>query len=236
MGLGKFACIETANRASTRRNGAYIRIALVMGVFLVVLVAGCDGGEAGQTELTGAGSPGEGMSATQDEGGKESHDPTSSGGRVETCGGGSIYLNAKEKRYLELHNEAREQRGLESLCLQPTLTKAARSHSKDMIENDYFAHSTPGGESLGERLKRFGYVPEKNSGFTFWRVGGNIAWSSNADVEPSKIFEGWMNSSSHRHNILEEDFRQVGVGTHTGEYTRHESSIMITTDFGVRRW
>ena len=203
-----------------------IRVALAIGIFLVVLVAGCGGGGGG---------PGEGTPATQDEGGKESHGPTPSGGRVETCGGGSIYLNAKEKRLLEMHNEAREQRDLESLCPQPILTKAARSHSKDMIENDYFAHSTPGGESLGERLKRFGYVPEKDSGYASWRVGGNIAWFSNDDVEPSKVFEGWMNSSGHRHNILQEDFRQIGVGTHTGKYGGHESSIMITANFGVRR-
>ena len=203
-----------------------IRIAPVIVILLVVLVARCGGG---------GGSPGEDTLATRDEGGKESHGPTPSGGRVETCGGGSIYLNAKEKRLLEMHNEAREQRGLESLCPQPILTKAARSHSKDMIENDYFDHSTPGGESPGERLKRFGYVPEKDSGYASWRVGENIAWFSNDDVEPSKVFEGWMNSSGHRRTILDEGFRQIGVGTHTGKYERHESAIMITANFGVRR-
>ena len=113
-----------------------IRVALAIGIFLVVLVAGCGGGGGG---------PGEGTPATQDEGGKESHGPTPSGSRVETCGGGSIYLNAKEKRLLKMHNEARAQRDLKSLGREPILTKAARSHSKDMIENDYFAHATPGG-------------------------------------------------------------------------------------------
>ncbi len=212
-----------------------VRVALIIGGLSVVLVAGCDGGGGGRTELTRAESPGEGMTDTQDEEGEESQRSKPSGDHVETCGEGSIYLNAKEKRLLELHNEARKQRGLELLCPQPTLTKAARSHSKDMIENDYFAHTTPGGESIGERLKRFGYVPEKNSGYTYWKVGGNIAWYSNADVEPAKIFEGWMNSSGHRHSILEEAFRQIGVGTHTGAYERHENSIMITANFGVRR-
>lgn len=79
----------------------------------------------------------------------------SGGARVETCDGGSIRLNAAENRLVELHNEARTQRGLEPLCVNPTLTEAARSHSEDMIEKDYFAHTFPGGESLGERLKRF---------------------------------------------------------------------------------
>jgi uncharacterized protein YkwD len=89
-----------------------------------------------------------------------------------------------------------------------------------MIENDYFAHSTPGGESIAERLKRFGYVPEENSGYTSWRVGGNIAWYSDADVEPSKVFENWMNSSDHRPNILEGDSRQRSAWGRTQGSTR----------------
>ncbi len=156
----------------------------------------------------------------------------SDGLRVRTCDGGSIRLNAAEKRLLELHNEARTQRGLEPLCVDPTLTEAARAHSEDMIEKDYFAHTTPGGGSLGERLKRFGYTPE---GYRFWKVGGNIAWHSGAEPEPENMFEGWMNSPPHRHNILEEDFRQIGIGTASGEYKSFEHSVMYTADFGVRR-
>lgn len=95
--------------------------------------------------------------------------PASGGGPVETCDGGSIRLNAAEKKLLELHNEARTQRGLEPLCVNPALTEAARAHSEDMIEKDYFAHTTPDGETLGDRLKSFGYTPE---GYRLWKVGG----------------------------------------------------------------
>ena len=101
-----------------------------------------------------------------------------------------------------------------------------------MIEKDYFAHTAPDGETLGGRLKRFGYTPE---GYQYWKVGGNIAWHSNSAVEPDKIFEGWMNSPGHRKNILTEDFRQIGIGTYTGQYKSYEQSIMYTADFGVRR-
>ena len=151
---------------------------------------------------------------------------------VQTCDGGTIRLNAAESRLVELHNEARTQRGLEPLCVNPTLTEAARAHSKDMIEKDYFAHTSPSGGSLGERLKRFGYTPE---GYRFWKVGGNIAWHSGGELQPENMFEGWMNSPPHRHNILEEDFRQIGIGTAAGEYKSFEESVMYTADFGVRR-
>ena len=56
-----------------------------------------------------------------------------------------------------LHNRARKDRGLRPLCVDLRLTRAARSHSQEMIERDYFSHSSCDGESTDERLKRFGY-------------------------------------------------------------------------------
>ena len=76
---------------------------------------------------------------------------------VRTCDGGSITLNHKERRVLVLHNRARKERGLRPLCTDPRLTRAARAHSREMIEEDYFSHSSYDGESVDERLKRFGY-------------------------------------------------------------------------------
>jgi uncharacterized protein YkwD len=69
-----------------------------------------------------------------------------------TCGGGRIELKANEKRALQLHNRAREQRKLKRLCVHPKLQKAARAHSATMIKKDRFFHG-----SVGARLKRHGY-------------------------------------------------------------------------------
>lgn len=63
----------------------------------------------------------------------------------------------------------------------------------------------------------------------------NIAWHSGAGPEPENMFEGWMNSPPHRHNILEEDFRQIRIGTAAGSYKGYEDSVMYTAAFGVRR-
>ena len=71
---------------------------------------------------------------------------------VRTCTGGSIALKANEKRSLDLHNNARKSRGLRALCVHPALQRAARAHSADMINRDYFSHG-----SVGTRLKRYGY-------------------------------------------------------------------------------
>src|SRR3712207_522218 len=81
------------------------------------------------------------------------------GGYASRCGGGKIFLYAREKRLLTLHNNARANHGLRPLCVHPALQKAARSQSKDMIENDYFSHHTKGtGEGACSRIRRFGYA------------------------------------------------------------------------------
>ncbi len=242
-----------SDRAPTRSKGCVLsRVLKSLSIVLVAFViAGCGAGEDGAgaphpttpdapisanaptaaNAATNGGSPdSEGTMAVA---AARATQKASGGGReVRTCDGGSILLNAAENRLVGLHNESRTQRGLEPLCVNPTLTEAARAHSRDMIEGDYFAHATPGGATLGDRLKRFGYTPE---GYRFWKVGGNIAWHSGAEPQPENMFEGWMNSPPHRHNILEEDFRQIGVGTAAGEYKNHEDSVMYTAQFGVRR-
>ena len=59
------------------------------------------------------------------------------GGYASRCGGGKILLFAREKRLLTLHNNARKNHGLKPFCVHPALQKAARAHSKDMIQHDY---------------------------------------------------------------------------------------------------
>src|SRR5918911_4005407 len=71
---------------------------------------------------------------------------------VKTCGGDGISLKIKEKRVLALHNVARAAHGLKPLCADPWLTRAARSHSREMIKKDYFSHNSYNGESVIKRL------------------------------------------------------------------------------------
>lgn len=145
-----------------------------------------------------------------------------SGGYVNKCGGGKILLNASEKRTFALHNEARRDRNLKPLCVHPALQKAARAHSRDMIGRDYFSHITKGrNEDACERILRYGYR---------WReCGENIGY----DSTPDGMFRAWMGSSGHRSNILAGRFREVGIGTYTGDYRGYQTT-MYTVDFGAR--
>lgn len=145
------------------------------------------------------------------------------GGNANKCGGGKILLDANEKRAFALHNAARRDRNLKPLCVHPALQKAARAHSKDMIERDYFSHDTKGrNEDACERIRRYGYR---------WSAcGENIG----SDSTPERMFKAWMGSSGHRSNILSGRFREVGIGAQTGNYDGFKTT-MYTVDFGARR-
>ncbi|HET6827852.1 MAG TPA: CvpA family protein, partial [Ramlibacter sp.] len=58
-----------------------------------------------------------------------------------------------EARMLELLNAERTQRGLKPLQADPQLLPVARAHSRDMFARGYFAHVSPEGRDLGDRLR-----------------------------------------------------------------------------------
>ena len=151
---------------------------------------------------------------------------------VKTCTGGTIELNSSEKQTLDLHNKTRLDRGLPRLCVHPVLTKAARAHSQEMLDKGYFSHDSYDGEASAEGLKRFGYT---SKGYSYYKIGENIAWGSGHLGSPENIFKSWMNSSGHKANILGKDFRQVGIGLPTGTYRGYKETAIYTVDFGTRR-
>jgi uncharacterized protein YkwD len=150
------------------------------------------------------------------------------GGYVTSCDGESLYLNAYEKSTYELHNQTRASNGLATLCVHEALTQAAQYHSQDMIDKGYFSHNSYDGESYSARLERFGYD-------SYEEVGENIAWGTGNNANPDSTFQSWMNSSEHQENILSPNYREVGIGTATGECEGYSGCTMYTVDFGVRR-
>lgn len=146
---------------------------------------------------------------------------------VESCTGGTINLSADEKRMLDLHNEIRADWNLPEFCVHPALTKAARAHSREMLDKDYFSHNSYNGQDFSVRLKRFGYE---------WRAAGeNIAWGSGSYATPEQRFDAWMKSPGHKANILNGNFREIGIGAQTGTYKQYNGAAMWTADFGTRR-
>lgn len=138
------------------------------------------------------------------------------------CGGGTVNVTARELTVLNLHNNARANNGLPKLCVHPALRKAARAHSADMLNRDYFSHTTKGsGQTADQRIKAAGY----NGRY----MGENIGYNSNS----RDMHSAWMNSSGHRSNILNRYSREVGIGAVAGNYKGNQV-VMYTVDFGTR--
>ena len=73
-----------------------------------------------------------------------------------------------------------------------------------MVETDCLAHRCPGEADLESRLRRAGYF----AGASSWRYAENTGCGASAEA----MVASWMERSYHRINILDQDFREVGVG------------------------
>lgn len=140
-------------------------------------------------------------------------------------------LGRIRKAILCLHNQIRAQRGMRTLRTNRRLRKAAVRHSRDMVWNDYFEHTTPKGVTMVDRILRSRYV-RANRG---WSLGENLAWGTGTYATPRGAVDAWMNSEGHRENILRRAYREVGIGVVIGVPSTDGIGATYTLDFGVRR-
>lgn len=125
-----------------------------------------------------------------------------------------------------LLNRERRSHGLRPLRLNRRLTAASLRHSRNMVRRDFFAHG-----NFVARIINARYAPRNAT----WSLGENIAWGTGHLGTPREIVRGWMNSSGHRHNILNRRFRDIGIGIANGAPGIARSSAAgatYTTDFG----
>jgi len=143
-------------------------------------------------------------------------------------------LAAVRAAVLCLHNAERARHRLPPLRENPRLRRAAARHAEHMVDARFFDHTTPGGATMLDRIRRTGYT----SGARAWSVGENIAWASGRLATAAQIERAWMRSAGHRANILQRSFREIGIGVEPGVPVRLSASqagATYTTDFGFRR-
>ncbi|RWB74389.1 CAP domain-containing protein [Mesorhizobium sp.] len=139
--------------------------------------------------------------------------------------------SANEQYLLELINAERAKVGAQPLAFDNDLSEAAEGHDQWMLATDTFSHTGSGGSSPTTRMKNAGYTLSGS-----WATGENIAWATTRAptgyVDEVKLLHtNLMNSSGHRANILNPNFREVGLGFEVGDY-KGRSSAFVTEDFG----
>lgn len=132
----------------------------------------------------------------------------------------NIEANAKE--LIDLTNQYRKQLGLNELNPNSRLTQAAVNKAQDLLINQYFAHTSLEGKKFSEWIKEVGYK--------YFYVGENLAIDFNSNQE---IFQAWLNSPSHKENIIKPQYQEIGIAVLEGKYNNRQTTIVVQL-FGSR--
>ena len=109
-------------------------------------------------------------------------------------------LTSDEQEVLDLINAKRLANGLAALKIDDELQNVARIKAQDMVDNNYFSHTSPIYGSPFDMIKKFR--------ISYKTAGENIAGNSSN----SAAVNAWMNSSGHKANILNSSFNYTGIG------------------------
>jgi uncharacterized protein YkwD len=110
-----------------------------------------------------------------------------------------------ERDIFHLINKQRAAQGLEALVWNEDVAKIARMHSRNMADQRFFSHRGLDGKMVNDRAD--------SVGLTKWRgIGENIAFERGYDHPAAFAVEKWMESPSHRKNLLGQTWRESAVG------------------------
>jgi uncharacterized protein YkwD len=128
-----------------------------------------------------------------------------------------------------LLNRQRARHGLRRLHSHRSLSRAASRYARLMVSKRFFAHVSPSGSTMAQRIRRTSYLRHTRG----WLLGENLAWGSGSSATPARIVNAWMHSPGHRRNILDRSFREIGIGVALGA-PNGASGATYVNEFGRR--
>jgi uncharacterized protein YkwD len=129
-----------------------------------------------------------------------------------------------------LHNQIRAEKGLPLLRENSKLRKAALGHSNTMVNEGYFDHTSPNGDTFVDRILSARYAKRNDA----WTLGENLAWGTGDLSTPAGIMQAWMNSAGHKENILKKAYREVGIGIRLGVPSDNGVGATVSVEFGAK--
>jgi len=117
---------------------------------------------------------------------------------------------------VDLTNQTRHSFGLKALNSNPRLAQAAQARADDMMAKQYFSHTSPSGRTPWDFVSAAGYA--------YSLLGENLAvhYHQAEDVEA-----GWLASPTHRANIVNPEFKDIGIGVVRGTFEGQSSTIVV---------
>lgn len=124
--------------------------------------------------------------------------------------------NIAPDKVIELTNQKRAENGLLPLKLNGRLNEAAQRKAADMFAFNYWAHSSPSGRQPWDF---FGEV-----GYRYVYAGENLARDF---MNSSEVVEAWMRSPSHKDNIVNSHYQEIGLAVVNGTLNGVETTLVV---------
>lgn len=119
-------------------------------------------------------------------------------------------------KLLEYTNEQRTINGLNTLKYNQKLATAAANKAQNMFTNNYWAHFGPHGETPWQYITAAGYRYES--------AGENLAKNF---LYSKNVVTAWMNSPTHRENMLRKDFTEIGFAVVDGTLGGEPTTLVV---------
>jgi uncharacterized protein YkwD len=116
-------------------------------------------------------------------------------------------------------NQTRESVGLQPLTENSELDQAAQMKAENMVQDDYFDHVSPSGVTPWSWFLKAGY--------NYQYAGENLAIGF---YDSQEVYNAWLNSPSHKANIVNPNYTQVGTAVLSG--FGPNNSIVVVQEFG----
>ncbi|MFH1367190.1 MAG: CAP domain-containing protein [Patescibacteria group bacterium] len=130
-------------------------------------------------------------------------------------------VDITNQNILNLTNQQRLNAGLSEFKLNSKLAQAAAAKAQDMLSNQYFSHYSPSNVSP--------WYWFQTAGYEYAYAGENLAMDF---TTAEATVQAWMTSESHKKNILNAKFSEIGVGVVEGNFNGAKT-ILVVQEFGA---
>jgi len=124
--------------------------------------------------------------------------------------------NITPEKVLEVTNQKRAENGLAPLTLNNKLNEAAQRKAGDMFAFNYWAHVSPSGRTPWSFFQEVGYK--------YLYAGENLARDF---MNSDSVVDAWMNSPTHRDNILNPNYKEIGLSVVNGTLNGVETTLVV---------
>ena len=120
------------------------------------------------------------------------------------------------QKVIDQTNQKRQELGLTPLKYNSLLSESATKKAQDMFTNNYWAHTSPKGTTPWDFFKSVGYK--------YSVAGENLARDF---YDTDSLMKAWMNSPTHRDNIINSKYQEIGIGVVNGVLGGIKTTLVV---------